>query len=128
MQLSLKYNLPFIPVTIAYKGARIEIPDVLVDTGSAGTVFAVDIVAAIEITPAAEDVLHSVHGVGGSEAVFIRQVDYLKVGERTVPHFEIEVGGMDYGFEINGILRMDFLLRAGAIFNLREMRIDFASE
>jgi hypothetical protein len=39
--------------------------------------------------------------------------------------FEIEVGGMDYGFEINGILGMDFLLRAGAILNLRELSLEF---
>jgi len=41
-------------------------------------------------------------------------------------HFEIEIGGMDYGFEINGILGMDFIIRAKAIINLAEMRIDFA--
>jgi hypothetical protein len=33
---------------------------------------------------------------------------------------------MDYGFEINGILGMDFLIRAKAIINLAKMRIDFA--
>ncbi len=33
---------------------------------------------------------------------------------------------MDYGFEMNGILGMDFLMRAGAIINLREMSITFA--
>ena len=38
MQLSLKYDLPFTTVTIAYMGVTLEIPDVLVDTGSASTV------------------------------------------------------------------------------------------
>lgn len=33
---------------------------------------------------------------------------------------------MDYGFAINGILGMDFLVSAGAIINLREMTIEFA--
>ncbi len=42
-----------------------------------------------------------------------------------LPHFKIEIGGMDYGFEINGILGMDFLIRAKAIINLPEMKIDF---
>jgi len=32
---------------------------------------------------------------------------------------------MDYGFEINGILGMDFLLQTGAIINLRDLSLDF---
>lgn len=35
---------------------------------------------------------------------------------------------MDYGFEINGILGMDFLINAGAIINLRSMTIEFAQD
>ena len=51
--------------------------------------------------------------------------------EDSLPYFllrnnSIEVGGMDYGFEMHGILGMDFLTRAGAIINLREMTIAFA--
>jgi hypothetical protein len=33
---------------------------------------------------------------------------------------------MDYGFPMYGILGMDFLARAGAMINLREMAIAFA--
>jgi hypothetical protein len=42
------------------------------------------------------------------------------VDERRLIDFEIEVGGMDYGFGMNGILGMDFLMCTGAILNLRE--------
>jgi len=126
MQLSLKDSLPFVNVTIAYKGIMTDVPNVLVDTGSASTILASDIVASIQITPSAEDILHTIRGVGGIEVVFTRRVDSLKVGQCSVTGFEIEVGGMDYGFEINGILGMDFLTSAGAIINLRELRMDFA--
>ena len=125
-QLSMKYDLPFTTVRMAYNGIPIEISDVLVDTGSASTILAAEILVNVQIIPRAEDILHAIHGVGGSEVVFTRRIDYLKVGERSIADFEIEVGGMDYGFKINGILGMDFLNRAGAIINLREMRIEFA--
>ena len=125
--LSLKYDLPFTTVRIAHNGIPIEIPDVLVDTGSASTILAADLVANVQISPRAEDILHTIHGVGGSEVAFTRKIDYLKVGERSIADFEIEVGGMDYGFKINGILGMDFLTRAGAVINLQEMRIEFTS-
>ncbi|GAB4398787.1 MAG: hypothetical protein OHK0052_21980 [Anaerolineales bacterium] len=42
-----------------------------------------------------------------------------------LPYFEIEVGGMDYGFDMNGILGMDFLLGIGAILDLSQLQITF---
>jgi hypothetical protein len=57
--------------------------------------------------------------------VFSRRIDYLAVGDRALNGFEVEIGGMDYGFEIKGILGMDFLTRAGAVLDLRELTIDF---
>jgi len=125
-RLSLKYDLPFTTVCMAYNGIPFEISDVLIDTGSASTILAADMVVNVQIIPRPEDILHAIHGVGGSEVVFTRRIDYLKVGGRSIADFEIEVGGMDYGFKINGILGMDFLTQAGAIINLREMRIEFA--
>jgi hypothetical protein len=50
----------------------------------------------------------------------------VSIEAQTVTDFEIEVGGMNYGFDIDGILGMDFLTRAGAIINLRDLRLDFA--
>jgi predicted aspartyl protease len=128
MQLLLKYDLPFVVVAVEYKGRTVDIPDVLVDTGSASTILAADSLIGIGIEPAADDVLHTIRGVGGVEVVYLRKVDSLKVGESRVVGFEIEVGGMDYGFEINGILGMDFLRSVGAIINLREMRLEFERE
>lgn len=125
MQLVLRNSLPFASVTVSYQGKTVEIQDVLVDTGSGGTVISADIVSTIEIFPQADDILHTIHGVGGSEVVFTRVVDYLMVGDQRIHNIEIEVSGMDYGFNINGILGMDFLTRAGAIINLKEMEIDF---
>ena len=125
MRLSLQNNLPFVTVTLVYNGKRLEIPNVLIDTGSGGTIFAADDVAAIGIAPQSEDVLRHVHGVGGSEVVFMRRVEQLQAGEYTSNGFEIEVSGMDYGFDIHGILGMDFLLAAGARLDLEHLTVEF---
>jgi hypothetical protein len=126
MPLTLRDNLPFTTITVTYQGTSMDIPQVLVDTGSAATLLAADTVVAIGIVPLPQDVLHTLRGVGGTEVVFTRRLDALQVGERQLTNFDIEVGGMDYGFEMHGILGMDFLTRAGAIINLREMTITFA--
>ncbi len=125
MQLLLRDNIPFVSIFVIYKDTSIEIPSVLVDTGSATTILSADLVQIIQITPSPEDSLYTIRGVGGSEVVFSRKVDYLKLGEYFINDFEIEIGGMDYGFEINGILGMDFLVQAGTIINLRDMKIEF---
>lgn len=125
MQLTLKDNLPFTTVLVGYLGQEVEIKNMLVDTGSASTMFSVDLLARIGVAPLPDDVLHTIRGVGGSEVVFSRIVDYVRVGEKQTMNFEIEVGGMDYGFEINGILGMDFLTNMGAIIDLQDMNINF---
>ena len=51
MPLTLRDNLPFTTITVTYQGTTIDIPQVLVDTGSAATLLAADIVSAIGIIP-----------------------------------------------------------------------------
>ncbi len=126
MQLSLKYDLPFVAIVISYRGKTREVPNVLVDTGSGSTILSADVVSEIGIVPEPEDTLYNIRGVGGNEVVFSRRVDSIQTDAGRISDFEIEVGGMDYGFEINGILGMDFLLRAGVIIDLKELRMEFA--
>ena len=108
MRLQLQDNLPFTAVTLYDRGQSIEILNVLIDTGSATTILAADAVHKVQIVPEPDDTLYTIRGVGGSEVVFSRKVDALELGECHLDQFEIEVGGMDYGFSINGILGMDF--------------------
>lgn len=126
MQLTLKDDLPFISLTVAYQGTEIEVPHILVDTGSASTILSADWMRQIGIVPQPEDTLYTIRGVGGTEVVFTRQVDYLQLGQQRLNQFQLEVGGMDYGFEINGILGMDALIQAGAILNLRQLELDIS--
>ena len=85
MQLIRKYDLPFTAVSITYRGSTIEIPQVLVDTGSASTVIAADLVDSIGIFPLPEDRISTIRGVGGSEVVFRRRVDCLQSARRNWP-------------------------------------------
>jgi hypothetical protein len=125
MQLTLRDDLILVSVTVAYRGQVIQVPDVVVDTGSATTMLSTDIVAGVGVAPEMDDVLHFIRGVGGTEVVFSRCVDRLQVGSQAVERFEIEVGGIDDAFNINGILGMDFLVHVGAIIDLGTLRLEF---
>jgi hypothetical protein len=128
MQLTLRDDLILTRVTVAYRGQEVEVPDMVVDTGSATTMISTDVVAQIGIIPELDDVLHVIRSIGGTEVVFSRRVDRLQVGSRAIERFEIEIGGIDAAFDINGILELDFLLQTGAIINLGTLQLDFLEE
>ena len=125
MKIKLKDNLPFTTVSICLKKSKIQIKDILIDTGSATTVISVDILSSINIRPEPDDKIRIIRGIGGTETVFSRVVDYIQVGNFKRDQFEIEVAGLDYGFGINGILGMDFLVPYGAVLNLKYLELIF---
>lgn len=95
MRLALRYSLPFATVTLVYRQAEIRVSHVLLGTGSARTMFAADVVKQVGVIPEPEDMLLTVRGIGGTEAVFTRVIDCIRVGRRAVERFEVEIGGMD---------------------------------
>jgi hypothetical protein len=50
----------------------------------------------------------------------------LAVGDHGLDNFDVEIGEMDYGFEIGGIVGMDFLRTTRAIIDLRSLTLEFA--
>jgi predicted aspartyl protease len=125
MKLELRHNLPFTSASLSHQGKSIDIKAILIDTGSSSTVMSADLVEAIGIVPRPDDILNKLRGIGGTEVVYSRVVDRLAVGDAYLSDFDIEIGGMDYGFEIYGIIGMDFLRRTGSVINLRDMTLEF---
>lgn len=126
MQLISRHELAFVTATLMYRGRVVEIPNALVDTGAASTVINADLAADAGIYLAANDQLRRFRGVGGHEHVFLRRVGRFAVGARGLDGFDVEIGEMDDGFEIGGIIGMDFLRAAHAIIDLGNLTIEFA--
>ncbi len=126
MRLHVRDSLPFVTVKLTCNGKTVEIPHVLVDTGSGGTIFSAELLTKIGIAPQADDALLTIQGIGGKEVVFVRRVDALQVEDFSLADFEIEVGSLDYGLSLNGILGMDFLIPAGAQIDLKALELTFS--
>ncbi len=126
MKLRIQDDLPFVETTVGFGGRRLVIENVLVDTGSARSVFSADSLAQIGVALEPNDPLHRISGVGGSEFVFGKTLEYLAVDEIRLDEMEVEVGAMDYGFPIQGILGNDFLLAAGVAIDMRNLEIRLA--
>lgn len=127
MQLTLEDGLPFVAVRVGADGGAVAIERVLVDTGSASTILAAHVVEQIGIQPQLDDTLYLVRGVGGLETVYARRIPSLTIDQVMLRDVEVEIGGMAYGFPIDGILGMDVLTTAGALIDLQRLSIEFAS-
>jgi predicted aspartyl protease len=110
-------------VVLSQGNRQVKLENVLIDTGSASSVFSADKVLEIGLKLEQDDVIHRIRGVGGTEFVFTKQVDRVAVGQLEVKTFEIEVGAMAYGFEIEGIIGLDFLMEVGAVIDLEKMKV-----
>ncbi len=84
VKLNLKYGLPFCTIKISYKGKNMLIDNVLLDTGSGGSVFKMDIVEEIGVTIEDDDVIETISGVGGSEFVYKKVGAVINLNEMKV--------------------------------------------
>ena len=78
MQLLLEDDLPFVTTQIVHRGVVLEIPRVLVDTGSVTTLLSADVVEQAGILPELGDHLRNIYGVGGIEFGLHAQFGQLK--------------------------------------------------
>jgi hypothetical protein len=119
MRIRRRHGLLYVPATVTYRGRELQLDEVLLDTGSAGSIFSADALLALDLVPEPLDTLKRIRGVGGIEFVFTKTVDRLTAGELTLDDFEIEVGALDYGFPVQGILGVDFLAQAESLLDLK---------
>ena len=123
MKIRMLEGLAYVTATLNYKGMELVIENVILDTGSVGTVFSADRVSEIDLLMEPHDPIHRMWGVGGTEFVFGKRVTGVALGNLHVDDFTIQVGAMDYGFAVEGIIGLDFLVRARAIIDLDRLEV-----
>ena len=123
MRVRVQHGLPFVAAEVEVGGLSVGLGDVLIDTGSAGTILSADRLLDLGIKPAPDDPLTRIRGVGGAEWVFSKTVTRLSVGPLVAAGFVVQVGALDYGLPLDAIIGMDFLLRVGARIDLRALEL-----
>lgn len=94
---------------------------ILVDTGSGSTVISTDLAESIGIVLEENDAIYRISGVGGLEFVYSKKVDSVSIGEMQTETFELEIGAMNYGFDLDGIIGLDLLQQLKGILNIDEL-------
>ncbi|PLR75812.1 hypothetical protein CU633_19020 [Bacillus sp. V3-13] len=123
-KLFIKDGLLLTDIEVTYKGKLLRLNRVLVDTGSGSTIIKTDLAESIGIVAEENDMIYRISGVGGSEFVFSKTIDSIKIGEKETGNFTLEIGAMNYGFELDGIIGLDLLQQMKAIINLDKLIIE----
>ncbi len=118
MKIRLEDQLPFATVKLSQGTEELVLERVLLDTGSATTVFAVDEIATLGIIPEPTDRIRRLVGIGGIELVLAKRIQSLTLGDIQVRDFSIQIGAMKYGFPIQGLLGTDFFVQARVVLDL----------
>jgi len=123
VRIRLEDRLPFVSVILGRGPNQLVLDQVLLDTGSAATMFSVDEVGKLGLAPEPFDPIRRVVGVGGSEFVVSKRIDRLGLGEIELQDFPIQLGAMNYGFPIQGLLGTDFFVQAGVVLDLKNLKV-----
>jgi len=123
VKIRLEGGLLYVSTELVYRAQKLTLSEVILDTGSAGTLFSADEAVKLGLVPEPDDPLRRVRGVGGSEFVFSKRLDSLSLGDLSLSSFPIQIGAMDYGFPIQGLIGLDFLMQAGAVIDLANLEI-----
>ncbi|MEK8130508.1 retropepsin-like aspartic protease [Paenibacillus filicis] len=123
MNLDVDFGLPFVSVIVQFRGQNLKLEKVLLDTGSARTIFKADVVGEIGVVPEAGDAVDSIQGVGGIEYVYTKTFDWIQFDSLCLEHFQVEIGSMDYGIDIDGILGFDYIRAAGLMIDSVKLQV-----
>ena len=118
MKIRLEGGLPFVTVKLGRGTEELVLERVLLDTGSAATVFAADEIATLGIVPEPANRVRRVVGIGGIELVLSKRIESLALGDIQVRDFPIQIGAMKYGFPLQGLLGTDFFVQARVVLDL----------
>ncbi|MDN4493462.1 retroviral-like aspartic protease family protein [Ureibacillus aquaedulcis] len=110
---------------IQYKERNIHLTRVLIDTGSSCSIISSEIAESIGIFPEADDPIYRVCGVGGSEIVYAKVLDSITIGHIKTEQIQIEIGSMNYGFDLDGIIGLNLLKRLKASINIEKLVIQY---
>ncbi len=69
MDIERRNGLPVVSVSLSHQGQDAMLRNVLLDTGSAGTLFSADKVLGIWLKLKPNDTVHRIRGFGGTEFV-----------------------------------------------------------
>ena len=122
--MQFKNGLIYANLTITHEGKKIEIDDVIIDTGASHTVVLPDFLYEHEIGFDEDDELVVMSGIGGAEASAVKKrIESISIGDIFLKDVVIDFGVVDPKDRVNGLVGLDFLKTAKIVIDLDEMTL-----
>ncbi len=123
MKILIRDRLPYITSTLFINNQNLVLSNTILDTGSASCVFKLKKITDCGFLIDRDIPIRTLHGIGGKEEVFTTRIQKLSVGDLIIDDFEIELGNMNYGFDLDGIIGLDFLMKVGAVIDFKNLEL-----
>ena len=123
IDISFDGQLIYASLKLVYKGTSKVINKLVVDTGAANTLIALDKVEDIKLSYEDEDFITTFYGVSGPGDSFEKILDYVEFGSKRFSGYKVDFGSFSGGYDINGLIGLDLLKDAGVTIDLQGMRI-----
>ncbi len=123
MKIRLENGLPVVSGSITVAGKTVELQHALLDTGSGGTLVSADRLLEVGVEVDPTDRIVSVRGVGGLEFVVRKPASTIRLGDLAVHDVPVQIGSMDYGFDLDAIVGTDVLHSVGAVIDLGALEL-----
>lgn len=123
MKILIRDGLPFISVTLDHQGTSITLDDMVLDTGSSGTLIDIEQALRLGIMLDPSDHPTEISGVGGNEYVYEKTIERVSVGTLVAVNLTVEIGIVEYGIKMNGIVGMNFLTQTDAVLDFSRLEI-----
>ena len=124
INIEFRDGLLFTSIEVIFRGKRLIVDNIVIDTGAAESILSPDAVEEIGIFAELDDYVHSFYGLGGSlHNFFSKQIDGIVWGTLNLKKQKLDFGVVDPQGHINGLLGLDVLITAKAIINLKRFTI-----
>ncbi|TCP19141.1 aspartyl protease [Scopulibacillus darangshiensis] len=123
-KLVIDNGLLLTDMKLVFNRRMLGLQRVLVDTGSGSTIVSIDLAEEIGVIAEENNMIYRISGVGGSEFVYSKTVDSVRIGDMQTKDFAIEIGAMNYGFDLEGKIGLDLLQRLKVVINVNKLTIE----
>lgn len=116
---TLEDGLPFITVVLHINNQRLKLDKVLVDTGSSACIFDTLDVLSLGGSFDGTERIRTMSGIGEDEYVLEKEIQSIEIDGVLSGKWLIQVGDIQYGFGIKGVIGSDLLSSIGALIDYR---------
>ncbi|TVX97961.1 retropepsin-like aspartic protease [Cohnella terricola] len=121
MKITYDGQLLTASLTVCYRGQRLQLTDIIIDTGSSHTIFSPDVLEEIGVTYENGDEVYEAYGIGGTVPFYTKVLDEIVIDQLQIQSIEVDVGMLPKSHK--GLLGLDILKRYGFIVDLNKLEL-----